>query len=134
MTRKEAREQAFVFLFEKLYNPELSYDELSALAAQCRFFEPDGYTKELFDKTTENIEKTDEIINTLSKGWKTARLPKVTLCLLRMGITEINLIDETPDSVAANEAVELAKTYATAEDAQFINGILGNVIRGKVTA
>ena len=55
------------------------------------------------------------MINRLSRGWKTARLPRVTLCLLRMAITEISLIDETPDSVAANEAVELAKTYATAD-------------------
>ena len=39
--------------------------------------------------------------------------------------------EETPDSVAANEAVELAKKYATTDDAQFINGILGSVIRGK---
>ena len=51
-----------------------------------------------------------------------------------MAITEISLIDETPDSVAANEAVELAKTYATADDAQFINGILGSVIREKTSA
>lgn len=131
MTRKEAREQAFVFLFEKLFNPELSYDELNALAAQCRFCEPDDYMKEVFVKTDENTEKADELINSLSKGWKTTRLPKVTLCLLRLAITEIMLIESTPDSVAANEAVELAKKYATAEDAQFINGSLGSVIRNK---
>ena len=134
MTRKEAREQAFVFLVERLFNPELSYDELSALAAQCRFLEPDDYTRVLFEKTVGNTEKADEIINRLSKGWKTTRLPRVTLCLLRMAVTEISLIDETPDSVAANEAVELAKTYATADDAQFINGILGSVIREKTNA
>lgn len=134
MTRKEAREQAFVFLFERLFSPELSYDELSALAAQCRFFEPNDYTRVLFEKTVGNIENADGVINRLSRGWKTARLPRVTLCLLRMAITEISLIDETPDSVAANEAVELAKTYATADDAQFINGILGSVIREKTSA
>ena len=131
MTRKEAREQAFVFLFEKLFNPELTYDELSSLAAQCRFFEPDGYTRAVFEKAEEKAEENDGIINKYSKGWKTNRIPKVTLCLLRLAITEILYMDGTPDSVAANEAVELAKTYATAEDAQFINGILGSVIRGK---
>ena len=58
-------------------------------------------------------------------------MPKVTLCILRLAVTEILLTEATPDSVAANEAVELAKKYATPDDAQFINGILGAVIRGK---
>lgn len=131
MTRKEAREQAFIFLFERLFSPELSYDELCELAAQCRFLEADDYTRVLFEKTAENTEKADEVINRLSKGWKTTRLSRVTLCLLRMALTEILLIEETPDSVAVNEAVELAKTYATVDDAQFINGILGTAVREK---
>ena len=62
MTRKEAREQTFIFLFEKLFNPELSFDELSALAAQCRFCEPDAYMETVFAKTVENAEEIDSII------------------------------------------------------------------------
>ncbi len=131
MSRTEAREQAFVFLFEKLFNPELSFDELCALAAQSRVFEPDLYTRDIFEKTVENIETTDSVINSYAKKWRTARMPKVTLCILRLAVTEILLTEATPDSVAANEAVELAKKYATPDDAQFINGILGAVIRGK---
>lgn len=131
MSRTEAREQAFVFLFEKLFNPELSFDELCALAAQTRVFEPDLYTRDIFEKTVENIETTDSVINSYAKNWRTARMPKVTLCILRLAVTEILLMEATPDSVAANEAVELAKKYATPDDAQFINGILGAVIRGK---
>ena len=88
MSRTEAREQAFVFLFEKLFNPELSFDELCALAAQSRVFEPDLYTRDIFEKTVENIETTDLVINSYAKKWRTARMPKVTLCILRLAVTE----------------------------------------------
>lgn len=76
MTRKEAREQAFVFLFEKLFNPELSYDELNALAAQCRFCEPDDYMKEVFVKTDENTERRMSLSTACQRAGKQHASPR----------------------------------------------------------
>ncbi len=134
MNRKQAREQAFIFMFEKLFNPELSYEEMSELAQKSRFFETDDYTKEIYEKSVEYADTADEIINKYAKGWKTTRLAKVTLCILRLAIAEIMCVESVPDAVSASEAVELAKKYAAPSDAQFINGILGSVIRNKEQA
>ena len=54
------------------------------------------------------------------------RLSKVSLSLLRLAIYEILFEDEIPVSVSINEAVDLAKKYGTAEDAPFVNGVLGS--------
>lgn len=51
--------------------------------------------------------------------------------MLRLALYEMEFVDDLPDSVAINEAVELAKKYGSQEDASFINGVLGAVSRSK---
>lgn len=131
MTRSQARENAFMLTFEKMFNPEAELSDMLSLAEECELFETNEFTSSLYSLAQENLGACDELIEKYSKGWKINRLPKVTLAILRLSLAEILFLDDTPDSVAANEAVELAKKYATAEDASFINGILGSVIRGK---
>ena len=53
----------------------------------------------------------------------------MSLAILRLAVYEILFSDETPTSVAIDEAVELAKEYSTGEDASFINGVLGSFAR-----
>jgi transcription antitermination protein NusB len=55
----------------------------------------------------------------------------VDLAIIRLAIYEIMFDNDVPDSVAANEAIELAKKYSTEESGSFVNGVLGKVIRGK---
>lgn len=131
MTRSQSRENAFILIFEKLFNPENSFDDMKALAEETEVFELDDFTRLLYETTEENAAKADELISKYSHGWKIERLSKVVVSILRLAVSEIIAVDDIPDSVSANEAVELAKKYATAEDASFINGILGSVIRGK---
>jgi N utilization substance protein B len=57
-------------------------------------------------------------------------MPATDRNLLRLGAFEIRYSD-TPDRVAINEAVELAKRYGTANSPQFINGILDKLIERK---
>ena len=104
MTRTEEREQAFVLIFEKEFNMDTSM-------------------------VFENIDAVDAVIDKYSIGWKKSRLPKTTLAILRLAICEMMFVDSIPESVSINEAVELAKKYATAEDASFVNGILGSYSR-----
>lgn len=73
-----------------------------------------------------NLSMIDDTINSLSKGWKTTRIAKVDLSLLRMAIYEMKFENQAK-AVAINEAVELAKKYGSDRSYAFINGILSNV-------
>lgn len=126
MTRREAREEAFILIFEKQFN-EASANEILELAEEVRDLKPNDYIKAVFFGVYDNLEALDNIISENAIGWKIGRIAKVSLCILRLAIFEIKNMDDIPVSVSINEAVELAKKYATKEDASFINGILSSV-------
>lgn len=126
MTRKQAREEAFILVFEKGFNDDALEDILS-LAEEVRDIKADEYVKKVFFGVYENVNDIDKIISQNSVGWSIKRITKTALAILRLAIYEIKYYDEIPVSVSINEAVELAKKYATKEDASFINGILSTV-------
>ncbi|MEG1869995.1 MAG: transcription antitermination factor NusB, partial [Oscillospiraceae bacterium] len=74
----------------------------------------------------------DTVLQEYSNKWKLGRLPRIVLSILRAAYCEIKYLDDIPDSVAINEAVELAKIFAGEEDASFVNGVLGGISRGTV--
>ncbi len=131
MTRRQAREQAFILLFEKSFNPEKTIDELLEFAKELRMLEDDDFVTTLVHTTCDNLEAIDKQISNNSKGWNINRIPKVTLAIIRLALAEILFFDDVPDGVSVNEAVEIAKIYATPEDASYINGLLGTVVRAK---
>lgn len=126
MNRRQAREEAFILIFEKQFN-SADIDEILEIAAEVRDLEPDEYIKAVFKGVYKNIDQIDTAISENAIGWKIGRISKVSLCILRLAIFEIKFMEDIPVSVSINEAVELAKKYATKEDASFINGILSSV-------
>lgn len=130
MTRRQAREEAFILIFEKQFNL-LEVSEILEIAKEVRDLEPDEYINSVFSGVYENLEAIDTIISKNAIGWKINRISKVSLCILRLAIFEIKFVEDIPASVSINEAVELAKKYATKEDASFINGILSTVEKSK---
>ena len=128
MTRKQAREEAFILIFEKIFNDN-SIEELFELAAEVRELKPNDYICEVVGGVFNNIAEIDAIISENSIGWRIERISKTTLSILRLAIYEIKYIDSIPTSVSVNEAVELCKTYSTKEDAGFVNGILSSVLK-----
>ncbi len=128
MTRKQAREEAFILIFEKEFNDDALADIIS-LAEEVRDIKADEYVKKVFFGVFENIEKIDGIISQNAVGWSINRITKTALAILRLALFEMEFYDEIPVSVSINEAVELAKKYATKEDASFINGILSTVAK-----
>lgn len=132
MTRKEERELAFTLIFEKIFNEELSIEEIVTNAIDARLIEENTFAFSLAQLTYEHIEEIDNIINLNSVGWKVERLPKVSLAIMRLAICEILYVPSIPSGVSINEAVELAKKFASQEDASFINGILGKYVRENV--
>lgn len=133
MTRKQAREEAFILIFEKEFNDDALQDILT-LAEEVRDIKADDYVKNVFFGVFENIQTIDEKISQNAVGWSINRITKTALAILRLAIYEIEFYDEIPVSVSINEAVELAKKYATKEDASFINGILSTIAKIKENA
>lgn len=129
MTRHEAREQAFMVLFEKTFDDELTISEIVSNAEEAELLKINGFAQKLLSAVEENSDAIDDFIDKASQSWSVLRLPKVSLAILRLAIAEIKFVDDVPDGVAVNEAVEIAKKYGTVEDAAFINGVLGTVVR-----
>ena len=130
MTRKQAREEAFILIFEKAFN-DIPPSEILEIAGEVRDLIPDEYIEKVFFGVFDNLDKIDELISKNSVGWKISRISKTALSILRLAIFEIEYYDEIPDSVSINEAVELSKKYATKEDASFVNGILSTIVKEK---
>ncbi|HIW21381.1 MAG TPA: transcription antitermination factor NusB [Candidatus Dorea intestinavium] len=126
MNRTEQRDHVFKLVFEQEF-----YDKEELIKQLPLYFEifpqKEEEAKEVLDKANEIISKREEIdnlINEKTTGWKTSRMNKVDLSILRLAVYEI-LWDETvPTKVAINEAVELAKKYSGKEGPSFVNGVL----------
>ena len=128
MTRKMAREEAFILIFEKVFSKE-SVDDILEMAFEARDLKPDDYIKTVFAGVYEKVEELDSIISENAVGWKIERISKTALCVLRLAIFEMKNMDDIPVSVSINEAVEICKKYATEADASFVNGILSTVAK-----
>ena len=148
MTRREAREHCFKMLFcQDFYPAEEKEEQLE------RYFEApkedvtgeDGkdeilhdpfekeedraYLEKRVEKIMELIPEIDEKINEIAEGWRTRRMGKVELTILRLAVFEMKYDEEIPEKVAINEAVELAKKFGGDEAPAFVNGILAKLIQ-----
>lgn len=128
MGRRELREQIFKLLFRIEFNEEKEMPEQQKL-----FFEDNEktvsesdevYILHKYEYIVEKKEQIDTALNKVAEGWKTERMGKVDLTILRLAVYEIRYDEEVPTSVAINEAVELAKKFGQDGSPAFINGIL----------
>lgn len=127
MTRRQLRENVFKMLFRVEFHddkelPEqliLFEDELEPISEDEKIYMTNKY-KDIYA----HIEELDAAINEVSMGWKTIRMGKVDLTLIRLAVYEIRFEEEIPVKVSINEAVELAKKYGTDDSPAFVNGIL----------
>ena len=129
MTRRQAREQAFTLIFEKSFHPEITVEEMISMAVEARYLQTDEFAVLLAKTADEQQPEIDSIIENNAIGWKKDRISRVSLSLLRLALCEMLFIEEVPTNVSINEAVELAKLYASQEDAAFINGVRGAAAR-----
>ncbi|AZR74881.1 transcription antitermination factor NusB [Anoxybacter fermentans] len=124
-----ARRQQRIWVLQALFEANFRNLDASQTLANLIEREPDAakadYTQKLIPLVIENLEEIDSKIEQFSKDWRIDRMAKVDLCILRMAIAEMLYIDDVADSVAINEALEIAKEYSTEKSAKFINGILG---------
>lgn len=118
--RRHARRQA-LFL---LYQWDLTEQPLASLFEGS----PDDFAVQLAQQVADSAPALDVRITAASRGWPADRLGTLERNILRIGVYELE--EETvPAEVAINEAVLLAKRYATDEAARLVNGILGAIRR-----
>ena len=130
MTRHEAREQAFLLLFDKSFHPEIDLEQVIALAAEDGMIALDDFAKSTVENVCAVLEAIDGEIEQNLQGWKMNRISRVSLSVLRLAFGELRQ-GGTPEGVVVNEAVELCKAYASAEEAAFVNGVLRAYLRKK---
>ena len=130
MRRTELRDHIFKVVFGMEFNEE------SDNSAQMELYleqledakEKDlDYIRSKAKKIGEKIAEIDSLINGAAKGWKTARMNKVDLSILRLAVYEMRWDDDVPMGVAIDEAVELAKKYSSDEGPSFVNGVLAKL-------
>lgn len=132
MSRKTARETVMKYTYQMEASGEFKLDKLQYILESEGLDGPDSsFVRKSLEKMVENINDIDHSIESHLENWKMERIPKVDLAILRVAVNEINNMDEIPDSVAINEAVDMAKEYSTAESYKFINGVLGTYFRSR---
>lgn len=130
MKRSEIRENIFKLVFCGEFH---SSDELKAQADAYLEELPEiteeerSYILQKFDGIKERVAEIDEKINGVAKGWKTGRMGKAELAILRLAVYEMLYDEDVPVKVAINEAVELAKKFGGDESPAFVNGILAKL-------
>ena len=132
MGRREQRENIFQLLFMTEINDGEAMNEQQRLYLEGieDLKEKDRiYIQEKFQKINEKIPQLDERLNETSKGWKTSRMNKVDLTILRLAFYEILWDEDVPQSVAINEAVELAKKFGGNDSSSFVNGVLARLVK-----
>lgn len=153
MSRKPLKRRALrVLSIQALYqldvSPEMHIVDALSLALECSEDSPysiEAITEEeLLNEVPEiaysialvrgvqnNVEKIDALIEKYLKGWKLNRIVRLDLIIMRVAIFEMTSPElEVPQTVALNEAIEIAKTYSDEKSAKFINGILSNLVNG----
>ena len=131
MTRREMREHCFKILFGVEFHSADELEEQIGLYMEdlgdIRKKDADYMTGKV-RSIVEHMDEIDGMINQASKNWKTTRMAKAELSILRLAAYEIKYEDDIPVSVSINEAVELAKLYGSDHGPAFVNGILSGMV------
>lgn len=132
--RTQLRETAFLLLFRLDFYPR------SDMAGQIKdFFDgEDAFSEEEKQAVANKVlavaelaDEIDDLLNSVSVGWKVKRMSRVDLTILRLAVYEIRYDENVPVSTAINEAVELAKSYGEENSPSFVNGILAKVVKNE---
>lgn len=147
MTRREMREHCFKMLFGVAFYPT----EETARQAEQYFDSPEeddtneegnieiihqvdvkdedrAFLIARVEGIAARIPDLDEKLNSVAQGWKTRRMGRVELTILRQALYEMIYDSEVPEKVAINEAVDLAKKYGGKDSPAFINGVLAKLV------
>lgn len=157
MTRRELREHVFRILFACEFLREHTQGQISPWPGEdqvreqtelyftheggddleyppCQVDEQDKETvEERVHAVSEKVPEIDRLLDETSTGWKTSRMSRTDLCILRVAVYEMLFDEKIPVGVAINEAVLLAKKFGGEDSSSFVNGILAKMERQRVS-
>ena len=122
MSRRAARRTAFFLLYQ--------WDVTGRPLASLYDGEVDEWARRTAEEVAAEAPALDERITDAAEGWTADRLGAIERNILRIALHEIDG-EDVPDEVAIDEAVTLAKRYASDDAARLVNGILGRIVREK---
>ena len=141
MNRHEVRKEVFKAVFMNEFHDTGDMKEVvdtflegrdnaesEDLAKNNKTPEDESYIKTKAEDIVAKIPELDEMINKSVDGWKTSRMAKVDLTLIRLALYEIK-IENIPIGVAINEAVSLADEFGSDSSASFVNGALAKLVQ-----
>jgi N utilization substance protein B len=122
--RRAARRTALFLLYQ--------WDVTDQPLASLYEGEVDTFARETAEAVVAEAPELDRRITDAAEGWTADRLGAIERNILRIAVHELDG-DDIPDEVAIDEAVTLAKRYATDDAARLVNGILGRIMRERVS-
>ena len=131
MTRNEAREIMMQILYELDATKALEAEKAVSLSEERLPGDHAVRGGRLLSDIIGSIDDIDADINRCASKWKTSRMPKVDLAIMRLACGELRFCDDIPEAVTVNEAINMAKKYSTENSARFIHGVLGAITKGK---
>ena len=120
LSRRAGRRTAFFLLFQ--------WDVTGKALGSLYEGEVDEFARETAQAVAARAEELDARITRASEGWTADRLGAVERNVLRIAVYELEA-GTVPPEVAIDEAVTLAKRYASEEAGRLVNGILGRIAR-----
>ena len=130
--RTKARKRALDILFASELRREDPVEALDRAVAEGEG-PTNPYTGALVRGVQDHRERIDALLSEYSTGWSLERMPAVDRNVLRIGLYELLWVDDVPDPVAVTEAMALVRELSTDESPQFVNGVLGALLREKET-
>lgn len=130
--RSKARKRALDVLYASELRGESATDALDRSIADGEGPSND-YTAVLVRGVEEHRGRIDEVLTSYAEGWTLQRMPAVDRNVLRLGVWELLYATDVPGPVAVSEAMALVTELSTDESPQFVNGVLGSILRDRAS-
>ncbi len=141
MSRAKARNIAMLIAYSQIFNLPYNEDSFSApfeivykkelgeeILFSEKFLEEKKYIDEVVTGIKNNTSKIDTLISKYLVNWTLEKLAKVDLAILRLAVYEMLFVN-IPISVSIGEAMKMAQSFSSPQNARFINGVLGSISR-----
>lgn len=130
MKRQEIREMTMQVVYQMDVMNDFDYRNIS-LITENEEIQKENQALKTLDVIRDHQQEIDDIINQHSDKWKTSRMAKTDLAILRIAVAEIYYMDSIPSGVSIDEAVNMAKKYGENRSYAFINSVLGKIAGDK---
>lgn len=130
MTRADARTFLMEILFQMELNKDFNKENIPSYLKVKNYGGQEKYLNQCLEYVCDNKDAIDSLLDKTSHKWKTTRMAKIDLTLLRLANAEFNIEEDIPQAVTINECVKLAKKYSGEDAPKFVNGILGKIVNG----